>query len=526
MPLAAPSKGDVQKYHARAYSWVQKSLKEAPQTNGVNNANYQAISMYRSPPVTMKVPPSYTIPGASNSNCWYVRHLGNQMSVWGIPTAQIKTYLDFRRHNESAMWLNAEDWPDGQPLIQIYVLRTYFSDTGKTKVDVYYPGKQSGDTRKYPVVIYWGNKVIVADHRTRAAGWVYSATWGAQVGQRGNKFFLRTEDIVAAKLLSSDANNYKLMNWCNANWGNDIEADVHAPLFNMANSKRSDFIYQTGAPTYRDCGVQHDGCPNWWPQDRYRGQSTAGWGFSHRSKVCFWEGGYTWILAQDPLGLQAQAIHTLNKTGNPNHVFYDAWPALVPNKPTLTPVGIAKWMKDNYYRAGVGATMWNVPVIGGDQRISSLRTNQFLILTTLLGYKYRVAGWAAYADELANILCQVSVGGNTQPAYGVKTAELGNITRPDYWGAQMYVWDSLDGSGAMSSGQVSAAGSGVTGLGLKDFGWLRQTLNYWFNLPEDDEDFILSTIETTATYAQALRVYLWHKYRVLAGSSATIPGYS
>ena len=190
----------------------------------------------------------------------------------------------------------------------------------------------------------------------------------------------------------------------------------------------------------------------------------------------------------------------------------------------MTPIGIAEWVRDNYYRPGVGATMWSVPIIGGDDRISSLRTNQFAILCTLLGYRYLIPGWAAYADELANILTQVSVGGPTQPSYGCKTAELGNIRRPDYYGAQLYVWDYLDGSGQTSQG-VSAAGSGITGLGLKDFGWLRSTINHYFNLPVDDEDFILSTIETTATYCQALRVYGWHKYGWLFGPSSTIPGY-
>ena len=525
MPLlAAPSKEVVQTLVARAYDWVRKSRRPAPHSSGKNQPNLEAISMYRSPPITFKVPPGYTIPGATN-NCQYVRFLGNQLDSLGIPMVRIEAY--WRRANESYMEIRVTNWADGQPEIKFALLRTYSSSTGRTEVKIYYYGKPADDTRKYPIQMYWGQSLIMSDHRSFTSGkWIYYNEWAAASGQRGNKFFFRTEDIVAAKLLWGENDNAKLLNWCNANWGNDIEADVHAPLFNMANNKRTDFIYQTGSPVYRDCSVTHNGCQNYWQSDQYRGQSTSGWGFSHRSKVCFWEGGYTWILAQDPLGLQCQAIQTLNKTANPNHVFYDAWPTgALGTKPTMTPVGVANWVKNNYYRENVGATMWNVPVIGGDQRISSLRTNQFLVLTTLLGYKYRVAGWAAYADELANILTQVSVGGPDQPAYGCKTAELGNICRPDYFGSQLFVWDKLDGTGAMSNNQVSAAGSGVTGLGLKDFGWLRQTLNYWFNLPVDDDDFTLSTMETTATYAQALKVYLYHKYRVVFGASSTIPGY-
>lgn len=522
--LPAPTKQHVLDAVLDSYYWVRRSRKPAPQTSGQAAPNLEAISMYRSPPITFKVPDGYTIPGATNI-CQYVRHLGNQMVVNGSVVPQVAIRLYFRRWNESFVELKVTDWADGQPELRFDLLRTYNPTTGKTKVDIAYYGKPSGDTRQYPIQMYWGQALIMSDHRTQKYGWFYSQEWNSQIGQRGNKFFLRTEDIVAAKLLWDEPDNYKLLNWCNQQWGNDIEADIHAPLFNMANGKRTDFIYQTGAPTYRDCVVQHDGCPNWWPADRYRGASTSGWGFSHRSKVCFWEGGYTWILAQDPLGLQCQAIMTLNKVGNPDHQFFDAWPFGVPGKPTMTPKGVATWVKNNYYRENVGATMWGIPVIGGDDRISSLRTNQFLVLTTLLGYKYRVAGWAAYADELANILLQVQVGGKDQPAHGAKTAELGEICRPDYTGSQLYVWDKLDGSGTMSNNQVSAAGVDVEGLGLKDFGWLRQTINHYFNLPLDDEDFTLSTIETTATYCQALRVYLWHKYRVLWGSPSTIPGY-
>ena len=524
MPLSAPNKNVTIYTAERAFYWVKRSIRPAPTANGQLDTTRSCVSMYRSPPITFKVPPGYTIPGATNEG-QYVRQAGNQMPVGLINKAQLRTSLVFRRQFESAMWFAAEDWDDWQPVVQIYVLRTYNQSLGTTKVDIYYPGKVPGDSRKYPIQVYWGNQLILPDHRT-GAKWIYSGSWSAQMGQKGNKFFIRTEDIVALKLMMGEPEYPALFKWCSENWGYDTEADIHAPLFNQANGKRTDFIYQSGSPVYRDCIINHDGYNNGWPADRYRGGSTAGWGFSHRSKVCGWTGGYTWILAQDPLGLQSQAIQTLNKVGNPNHVFYDAWPlGATGTKPTMTPVGVANWMKDNYYRPGVGASMWNVPLIGGDQRISSLRTNQFLVLTTLLGYKYRIAGWAAYADELANILTQVCVGGVGQPAYGCKTAEYGNIIRPDFNGSQLYVWDQLDGSGMTSTGAVGD-GVGISGLGLKDFGWLRQTINHYFNLPIDDEDFTLTTMETTATYAQALRVYIWHKWRVLIGQAQSIPGYS
>ena len=526
MAAIEATKANVQDMSLRAYDWVRRSVRPAPQTDGVYREHVNTISMYRSPPFFIKVPDGYSIPGAT-SNCQYVRHLGNQMNFNGAVVPQITTENIYRRPDKSYMRLYVHYWPDNQPSISFDVQRTY-TDNGRTNVKIFYNGKASSDTRKYPIQVYWGHLQILSDHRV-SARWIYTGEWGPAVGQRGNKFFIRTEDLVAAKLLQSESDNYKLINWCNQNWNNDFVADIHAPLFKMANSKRTDFIYQSGAPVYRDCDVRHDGCPNWWPSDSYRGQSSAGWGFSHRSKVCNWQGGYTWVLSQDPLGLQAQAIQTLNKVGNPNHTFYDAWPiGATTSKPTLTPVGVANWVKNNYYRANVGISMWNLPIIGGDQRASSLRTNQWLILTTLLGYKYRVAGWAAYADEAAKILCNVSVGGPNMPAYGIwqydeniSTGVLQRLVRPDYYGAQLFVWDQMpiDNTGGANPTDP------MTKIGFLNFSWLRQTINELFNLPDDDQDFILSTVEATATYSQALRVYLWHKYRTLIGPSSTIPGY-
>lgn len=515
-----PTLSNVQTVTTRAYEWVKKSRKPAPQNNGVANGQ-DAISMYRALPLTSKVPPNYTIPGAT-SDCDYMRHLGSQRwRTFGYEPS-VRLHVNGRHANESNLWIEVDNWPDGQPSLWFHLRRTYDAVNGRTNVDIYYYGKPSNDTRAYPVQLYWGPTKLLDDHRV-GAGWIWAASWGAAVGQRGNKYFLRTEDIVALKVLEGEPDLHKLNNWCSAQWG-DTHADIHASLFNRGLDKPTTHIYQPGAPTYKDCTMNHNGCPSDWPADMNRGQSTAGWGFSHRSKVCIWQGGYTWILAQDPLGLLSQAIHALIKTNNPWHQFYDAWPVGVPGKPaSMTPIGIAEWVRDTYYRPGVGVTMFQVPVIGSDQRASSLRTNQFCILTTLLAYRYLIGGWASHADALADILINVSVGGPGQPLHGCKTAELGNITRPDYFGAQLYIWDYLDGSGQTSYG-ASPAGSGVTGLGLKDFGWLRQTINEYLNLPHDDEDFILSTIETTATYCQAMRTYGWHKYGWLYGPLSTIPG--
>jgi hypothetical protein len=54
---------------------------------------------------------------------------------------------------------------------------------------------------------------------------------------------------------------------------------------------------------------------------------------------------------------------------------------------------------------------------------------------------------------------------------------------------------------------------------------LGTAINYFLNLPYDDTDWMLSTVATTATYCQALRVYGYHKYGWQLGPPSTIPGH-
>ena len=213
----------------------------------------------------------------------------------------------------------------------------------------------------------------------------------------------------------------------------------------------------------------------------------------------------------------AQAIHVMMKYNNPNHEYESPWPDLVPGPidlPTggppepLTPKKLADYAWDKWYKAGVGVTMFQVPVIGDDERASSLRTNQMLVLQTLLGYHYDQGTlYKSRADIIADILRQVQVGRSPQPVNGAKTGS-GDIVRPTFSGAQLFAWTT------------------VSSLGVTDFDWIRSTINKLLDLPPDDLDYVLSTVEATATYAQAFRVYLYHKYGVVLGDWTSIPGIS
>jgi hypothetical protein len=532
--MPAPSSSEVQQIIGDAVNWVIPRLRKAPANSGVNDPNKQAASMYPSCPLTAKVPPGYSMSGAQG-DCDYVRHLGNEFAwyvtypPYVIVNESMELYLAERSYDRCGMWIKIGNWADGQPSLWLFYWRLYYS-VGWVWHGLYYYGKPSGDSRSYPIKVYFEDQEVISDHRTQPEGYVLSKwTWRETGGNNSNKYFVRTENIPASKLLVGYWDYTKLRNFHEPLWprvegytpyppfaGND-DFDIHSPLFWRGSYLPDDYMFQNPGTNsmYHDCEVENKGCPQGWPYDINRGPSSAGWGFSHRSKVCQWPSAYTWVLRQDGLGLLSQAIHVYLKYADHNRQYSSPWPWGVPGGPPdpLTPKTLAEWAWNKWYRPGVGMTMYQVPIIGGDQRASSLRTNQMLVLATLLGYQGTAGGgpdpvWAARADEIADILRQVQVGHSPQPSNGVLTQEQGAILRPQYGGAQLYVWDQI--------------GS----LGLVGFGWLRDFINDMFDLPDDDLDYIISTIETTATYAQAFRVYLYHKYGIQHGDWSTIPAFT
>ncbi|MBX3016013.1 MAG: hypothetical protein KF832_31115 [Caldilineaceae bacterium] len=505
--MATPTLSEVQNLAINAYNWVAARLHVTP--DGASMSEQMSISMYPAIPLTIKVPAGYTVPGADHGDCDYIYHCGNQNQD-GSPQMTLTSLL--RTEYESITHVSVGPWADGQPNLAFQV--NYWVDPGnpaQASINVYWWGKPAGDTRGYPIQAYWRRFQLFSDHRTAPATWIYSTTDAASspgVQCNGNKYFIRTEDLLAMRLIE-EPNKTKAREWVKRQWPNTaLQMDIHAPLFKRALTHSDDFMFAWPSFTYHDCTVTHNGCANGWIKDNVRGQAD-GWGFSHRSKVCTWPTLYVTVLRQDALGLLAQAIHILNKYNNPWYGYPNPWPSGVPGGPsgsTVTPASIADFVWNKWYRSGVGITMFQVPVVGRDQRASSLRTNQMLILATLLGYRYLLSGWSAKADEIAGILRETAVGGPGQPAYGCYSASGARIRRPKFFGSQMFVWDV------------------VSSFGVTSFSWLREAINDYFGLPEDDSDHILSTVETTATFSQAWRVYGRHKYGWTLGDTTNIPG--
>ena len=504
-----PPVGEVQSIIRDAMSWVTHRVRNAPKGDGTNDPDKQVASMYPGWPLTAKVPLGHSVPRAQG-NYDYVRHLGDEfVRIQGPPPVaydSIELELIHRRATSFRARAKIGAWADGQPAIVLELRRDYQSD-GRVQTEIHYAGKPAGDTRAYPVKVYFAGEEIISDHRTAQAGRVFQKTTWGESGLNSNKYFVRTENIPASKLMREYREGVKMRSFHLPLWNSDDDWDIHSSLFARGYDKSDGYMFENPPhPMYHDCSVGHRN----WPRDDHRDSSSGGWGFSHRSKVCTLPQGYTWLLRQDGLGLMAQAIHVMMKYNNPNHEYESPWPSLVsggPPKP-LTPKKLADYAWAKWYKDGIGVTMFQVPVIGDDDRASSLRTNQMLVLQTLLGYHYNQGTlYKSRADIITDILRQVQVGHSPQPVSGAKTGS-GDIVRPTFSGAQLFAWTT------------------VGSLGVTDFDWIRSTINKLFDLPPDDLDYVLSTVEATATYAQAFRVYLYHKYGMVLGDWASIPGIS
>ena len=519
--MPVPPASEVQEIIRDAMSWVIHRVRKAPKSDGSNDPNKRVASVYPGWPLAAKVPPGHTISGAQSVGD-YVRHLGDEF-VWRITppppppvspilvNPSIELELIHRRATSFRAKAKIRSWADGQPDIVLELRRDYQTG-GRVQTEIHYAGKPSGDTRSYPIKVYFADEEIITDHRTAQAGRVFQEVTQGHTGLNSNKYSIR-ETISASKVLQGYRDYAQLRAFHLPLWNNDDDWDIYSSLFARGYDKPDGYMFLNPPhPMYHDCSVAHRD----WPRDDYRGASAGGWGFNHRSKVCVFPQGYTLLLRQDSLGLMTQAIHIMMKYNDPNHEYESPWPSLVPGGPPnpLTPKKLADYAWTRWYADGIGITMSQVPVIGafGDdiQRASSLRTNQMFVLQTLLGHHFQQgATYQSKADTLADILRQVQVGHSPQPVNGAKTRMDGDIVRPTFSGSQLLVWTTVGSLGVIGHDRIR--------------NFISRALD---DLPPEDLDWPLSNVETTATYAQAFRVYLYHKYGVVLGDWTSIPGIS
>lgn len=122
---------------------------------------------------------------------------------------------------------------------------------------------------------------------------------------------------------------------------------------------------------------------------------------------------------------------------------------------------------------------------------SSVRTDVFLVLETLLGYKYGDATSKSYADEAARIVAatQIDRGG------WIWTDEDGSVLRPTQRGGQLVAWRWVVAEGETQPRYQMPARTILTDI-----------LDM-VSMPVEVQGVLATNSESTGLMVQALRVY-------------------
>ncbi len=247
--------------------------------------------------------------------------------------------------------------------------------------------------------------------------------------------------------------------------------DLYDPVFGIKNNI-DPRAYASGM-MYRDCDVALPAGALY----------SGGWVtyYPYSSKVCrLGVGAYVTLTRFDYLVPMIQALHVLNLTGNPD-AKYSVEYAL-----DTTPREVARWIEQTAWN-GYGVRIW-----GKDPAIaSSVRTDVFLVLETLLGYKYGDATSKSYADEAARIVAatQIDRGG------WIWTDEDGSVLRPTQRGGQLVAWRWVVAEGETQPRYQMPARTILTDI-----------LDM-VSMPPEMQGVLATNSESTGLMVQSLRVY-------------------
>lgn len=527
-----------------AIAWVQARVENADQ------ANQKIVKQFPCFPIALNVT-NYPDPAAR------IRHLGTEQPYkeytgfagigyaqsgvypFGYPFAKIRRpailtfnlcsyYVDFYESSVVAYTLKLD--------------RTYNSDGTinytVTLVDRPRPISPS------PVELWFGTTRLSTDLNAEAINTSWSYT---NSGIRNTpRYFIRGYNLTGARLLQGDdptnTDIAKIDDFSERFW-HDLNFDWPQPYFGLGTGEADDFLWDE--KMFQDTKADW-GYPGTYPV----GLDTNWFGYSHRSKVGLDLKAYLITQTVDPLTLISVAIHLLNKYGDPDKQFYTpritGWrdrlmdPASVFMESILyrytdvwTPRKVAKYTKEYFYTQGLGVSMY-VPfrtgIVADSLRFASpflgwllglvtpevylqgeggvgtsLRSNGFLALTSLLGYKYNRTEWQSIADDLADVLVETQWGLSPYNQYEGITQDYGTLRRPQFQGAQLIIWKKTNS------------------FMLPTFSLLRRMINELGDLPPEEADALVSNVETTATFAQALRIYLRYKYSTSWPTSTNLP---
>lgn len=276
--------------------------------------------------------------------------------------------------------------------------------------------------------------------------------------------------------------------------------DLYDPMYGQSAALGIDYFFdETGNP-HRDCdfALDHKDGALPWGLSPHR--------YAYQSKSCI-NKTLTMIALRKATYLQVlQAIHALNKWGDPDHTYYDGQYNVVSARSVARDVEQNHW--NGYGVPGDTAIYAQFP-----QNVSLMySTACFSVLETLLGFKYYDATSRAFAKTVVEAAwpdCQWGV----QYPHNVdglgETDEEGVLRRNNLMGCALGSYK---------------AGDTYPFMYTHDRGWLNIVgIADLLNMDEEYGGVLVGPMEAAATYVQAMRVYLHYAFGIDCPTSAYIP---
>lgn len=404
------------------------------------------------------------------------RFLGHYYQTTSHPVGKVlaSSYYGYDFEVAKTTFEEYYSWGYGEPNITVV---TTWTDDQNTN---YYIIKDSwtGDSMGYED-LYFGDLKIYNDVWGEPDGQEYWINAGIKVNRPANRFTIRHATKLGTYFYDYYTDPYKVqqLNYTVNQYGFNAVPDLYAPLFEKGTTAADNYMFTYDA--YHDCDLVNNGM-----------DSTIQFGYlphryGYESKVCISRLAYINLSKIDYLATGLQALHILNKYGDPDHQYPD--PRQYGN---TTPRLIARWLETKWNGYGIPAYLKD------PQYASGLRTNVFVALESKLGYQYNDATSRNYADMGIEVLLdtQVGNGSDTLLPGEVNTSEQ-LLFRPNQAGGQLLYW--FEPGEAKDSGYTFA-------LAPKTF--LSDVIDM-FSMPNETLGVLVSNAETTMTYWAALRMY-------------------
>jgi hypothetical protein len=405
-----------------------------------------------------------------------MRFAGSYWSSTAFPLAKITEYVVGYNYDWSTVTFEAGGVFDyGEPEVWCDV---YYRDNGYTD---YVITKLSWGGNPTPIFqLYLGDVLITGNVNTWGNGNSVTLSTAQHGRMTSNRFTIRHATHLGIRFFgdSGDPTRANRLYNTSAEWGFTDLPDIYEPIYESGMEAADDYMYTFAA--YHDCDLTNAGV-----------NSTIMHGYNpHRipyeSKVCVaGRLSYIALSRQDYLATALQALHILNKYGNPDRSYPHPNPLVGGN---TTPRQMARWLETKYNGYGIPALFKETIYASG------IRTNAFLALEAKLGYGHGDITSKVYADNVAKVLTEVQWGTAPNAAWEGETAE-GVLYRPTQIGGQLLMWRT--------------GGSYV--YALPDRSLLTDIVDL-AGMPNETLMTITSNTETTLSYWGALRLYKKYKY--------------